>query len=150
MAAPLPLRYQGTEYVAQNRGEEREALRLASPVEIIEALSPVIGEARRARLDQVAASRLSGVVVVLEDLHDPHNGGAALRSCEAVGISEIHGIERVERFRTSSKVTQGCDKWLDVVQHRETAPCLDELRARGFALYAAIPSATTRLARLSA
>lgn len=148
MASPLPLRYQGTDYVPPNRGEEREALRLASPARIVEALSPVIGEARRARLDQVAASRLLGVVVVLEDLHDPHNGGAALRSCEAVGIGEVHVIQRVERFRTSSKVTQGCDKWLDVVQHSATAPCLDGLRDRGFALYAAIPGATTALEAL--
>lgn len=148
VAAPLPLRYQGTDYVAPNRSEESEALRLASPSRIVETLGPVLGEARRARLDQAAAARLYGLVVVLEDLHDPHNGGAALRSCEAVGISEVHVIQRAERFRTSTKITQGCDKWLDVVQHGDTAACLDGLRDRGFALYAAIPGATTPLEAL--
>lgn len=146
----LPERYRDTEWVPPRRGEETAALALCTPAEVIAALGPAIGDARRERLDQVAASRLSGVVVVLEDLHDPHNGGAALRSCEAVGLHEVHVIQRQEHFRTSSKITQGCDKWLEVVEHTRIEACVTSLRQRGFRLYAAVPGARQTLEELPA
>lgn len=145
MALVLPQRYLNTEWQPPSREQEDQLLAMAPPDVVVAALGLTLVDERRARLDAVAAARLSGVVVVLEDLHDPHNGGAVLRSCEAVGIHEIHIIERNERFRTSGKVTQGCDKWLDIVGHTETESCLRGLRQRGYRLCAAVPGATTRL-----
>ena len=138
-------RFAGTEWAPPSRVEERSALALAPAAVVAAALRPGLGDERCARLDAVAAARLGGVVVVLEDLHDPHNGGAALRSCEAMGLLEIHVIQSRERFRTSPKVTQGCDKWLEVVQHERAADSLPALRRRGFRLCAAVPSAKKSL-----
>lgn len=148
LSGALPPRFADTEWSPPSRADEQAALAAAAPDEIIAALSPLVVPTRRERIDQVAAGRLAGVALVLEDLHDPHNGGAALRSCEAVGLCEVHVIQNKERFRTSSRVTQGCDKWLDVVQQHDTSECLRALRARGFRLYAAVPSATRRLEEL--
>jgi tRNA (guanosine-2'-O-)-methyltransferase len=148
LSGTLPPRFADTEWTPPSRAEEVAALAEAAPTEIIAALSPLVVPTRRERIDQVAQGRLAGVALVLEDLHDPHNGGAALRSCEAVGLCEVHVIQHKDRFRTSSRVTQGCDKWLDVVQHRDTTECLTALRARGFRLYAAVPSAKHRLEEL--
>jgi tRNA (guanosine-2'-O-)-methyltransferase len=114
----------------------------------IAALRAVLGEARAARLDQVAAARLAGLAVVLENLHDPHNGGAALRSCEAVGVLEVRIVGLSLRF--SERVTQGCEKWLDLVEDRDVESCAAALRARGFRLYAAVPGAKRRLEELDA
>ena len=117
----LPRRYFGTEWQPPSRVDEEAALALAQPAAIVELLRPLVDEKRAARIDEVTAGRLSGVIVVLEDLHDPHNGGAVLRSSEAMGVSEVHIIASRERFRVSDKVTQGCDKWLDVMEHAEWA-----------------------------
>jgi len=144
----LPARYLNTEWTPPNRAEESAALALASPETVVAALTPALAEGRRARLDAVAAGRLAGIVVVLEDLHDPHNGAAALRSCEAMGIGEVHVIQKGERFRASPKVTQGCDKWLDVVPQSHTEPCLADLKRRGYRLYAAVPGAARPLEEL--
>ena len=144
----LPPRYYGTEWQPPCRRDEEEELRLASPQAIVELLRPLLDERRAARLDEVAASRLGGVVVVLEDLHDPHNGGAVLRSCEAMGIREVNIIASRERFRVSEKVTQGADKWLDVLEHKSTEAALSTLRQRGFRLAAAVPGVTTQLTDL--
>ena len=144
----LPPRYYGTEWQPPCRHDEDAALRLASPQAIVELLRPLLDERRAARLDEVAASRLGGVVVVLEDLHDPHNGGAVLRSCEAMGIREVNIIASRERFRVSEKVTQGADKWLDVLEHKSTESSLSSLRQRGFRLAAAVPGVTTQLTDL--
>jgi tRNA (guanosine-2'-O-)-methyltransferase len=120
----------------------------ADAAEVIAALAPHLGEERRARIDGVAASRLSGLVVVLEDLIDPHNGGAALRSCEAVGVLEVRIVGSA--FRFSERVTQGCDKWLELVRDESIERCVGDLKRRGFLLYAAVPGATTMLEDLDA
>src|SRR5258708_4907918 len=114
----------------------------------IDAIAEVLGPERAARIDQVAARRLGGLVVVLENLHDPHNGGAALRSCEAVGLVEVHLVESVEPFRFSARVTQGCDKWLELRRQASIADCANELKRRGFALYAAVPGVSCQLEEL--
>ncbi|MCS6914223.1 MAG: RNA methyltransferase [Myxococcales bacterium] len=144
----LPDRFVGTQWQPPDRQEEEEALRLATPEVVVAALSPVLGPARAARLDEVVAARLGGLTVVLERLHDPHNGAAALRSCEAAGLIEVHVVEQGEPFRVSPRVTQGCDKWLDVVRHDSSESCLEELRRRGFGLYAAVPGANQQLETL--
>ena len=145
MAQVLPQRYLNTEWQPASRDDEDRLLAMAPPEVVVAALGLTLGDERRQRLDAVAAARLSGVVVVLEDLRDPHNGGAVLRSCEAVGIHEVHVVESREKFRTSGKITQGCDKWLDIVGHTDVEACLAGLRERGFRLCAAVPGAATRL-----
>jgi len=75
---------------------------------VIDALAPHLGDERRDKIDRVASSRLGGLVVVLENLYDPHNGAAALRSCEAIGLREVRIVGA--SFSFSERVTQGCDK----------------------------------------
>jgi tRNA (guanosine-2'-O-)-methyltransferase len=147
--APLPERYANTEWSPPTQGEEAAALLAASPEDVIAALQPTVAPMRVARIEAVAAARLGGVAVVLEDLHDPHNGGAALRSCEAMGVLEVHVVQNRDRFRVSPKVTQGCDKWLQVSEHQSTADCIAGLRRRGFRVYAAVPGAARPLEALS-
>ena len=115
---------------------------------MIEALGPHLGDERRDKIDRVAAARLGGLVVVLENLHDPHNGAAALRSCEAIGVGQVHVVGA--SFSFSERVTQGCDKWLDVVRDETIERCAADLKARGFKLYAAVPGAATSLEALDA
>ena len=117
-----------------------------NPADVIAALSPILGDERLAKLDRVAASRLAGLVVVVENLHDPHNGGAALRSSEAVGVLEVRIVGTPLRF--SERVTQGCEKWLDLVQDRDIDACAAALGPRGFRLYAAVPGARVSLEEL--
>jgi tRNA (guanosine-2'-O-)-methyltransferase len=115
------------------------------PARVCAELGPLLFDDRRARIDAAAASRLGGLRVVIENLHDPHNGAAVLRSAEAFGVQRVEVIETVEPFRYSSTVTQGCEKWLDVVRHKTLAAAVAGLRADGFAIYAAVPGAAVAL-----
>jgi tRNA (guanosine-2'-O-)-methyltransferase len=116
--------------------------------EIVEALAPLLGEARCARLDAVAGARLASVAAVLEDLHDPHNLGACLRSCEAMGVHRVHIVSVRNRFRTSARVTQGCEKWLEIARHRSAAAAAAAVKAAGLKLYAAVPEAALTVGEL--
>src|ERR1700690_2459765 len=98
------------------------------PARACSALGPLLLAERRARIDAAAASRLGGLRVVLENLHDPHNGAAVLRSAEAFGAQRVDVIESGKPFRFSSTVTQGCDKWIEVVRHRTLAAAGGALR----------------------
>jgi hypothetical protein len=89
----------------------------ADPAAVCATLAPLLLDDRRVRIDAAAAARLGGLRLVIENLHDPHNGAAVLRSAEAFGVQRVDVIESVEPFRFSSVVTQGCEKWLDVVHH---------------------------------
>jgi len=115
------------------------------PARVCAALAPLIAPERRARIEVVLAARLSGLTVVLENLSNPHNGAAAVRSCEAAGVQAIHVIEGRARFRFSPKVTQGCQRWLDLTRYRASADAVRTLRAGGFVLAAALPEAEKSL-----
>ncbi|MGZ3418726.1 MAG: TrmH family RNA methyltransferase [Polyangiales bacterium] len=100
----------------------------APPEEIIAALEPFATEERVARIKGVLSKRLASVVVVVDSLHDPHNGAAIVRSCDAFGIQYLHAIERLEPFAAGRSVARGSQKWIDVVRHPSSEDCLAALR----------------------
>ncbi len=90
---------------------------------------------RLERIDQVIASRTRNLVVVLDRLEDSFNMAAVLRTCEAMGVQEVHVIRNPEvPWSPNSKVTQGCDKWLDLTRYDDFAACHRALKARGFSV----------------
>ena len=72
-------------------------------------------DGRKERIDRVVSLRTRTLTVVLDRLEDTFNMAAVLRTCEGMGLQELHVIENPEvPFHPNAKVTQGCDKWLDV------------------------------------
>jgi tRNA (guanosine-2'-O-)-methyltransferase len=114
-----------------------------SAEEIIRALEPLLTEQRRTRIDAVLAERTRSVVPVLDGLYDPHNVAAVLRSADSFGAQEVHIIEGEEPLLASQRVTQGADKWLDVVRHRDPRACVRGLKSRGYSVFAAMMDGTT-------
>src|SRR5439155_15749774 len=90
----------------------------------------------------VAVARLAGITVVIEDLIDPHNYGAALRSAEAAGLARVFTINARNRFRVAPKVSQSCERWLEIHPFTDGGACVAALHKEGFALLAAVPGAT--------
>ncbi len=94
-------------------------------------------DTRKERIDSVIANRTRNFVVVLDRLEDQFNMAAVLRTCESMGVQEVHIIKNAEHpWSPNSKVTQGCDKWLDLVQYNSFAECMKALKARGFTVMA--------------
>lgn len=109
------------------------------------ALTPALTPDRIARIDAVLAARLGSIVTVVEDVYEPHNGGAVIRSTEALGLQELHVIEPGVRFQAARGITRGCHRWIDLHRWPSARPCLDALHARGFQVLATSPAATTTL-----
>lgn len=117
--------------------------------EVIAALAPLLTEPRRARIEQVIAARSDAVVAVLDGLIDPHNVSAVLRSADAFGVQQVHLITREEPFLAASRVSQGADRWVNVVVHRSVTDCVTALRARGNRIFVAAMEGSVRPAQLA-
>jgi tRNA (guanosine-2'-O-)-methyltransferase len=115
-----------------------EADALPAPAQVVlEKLEPLLTPERRARIDAVIAARSTAVAAVLDGLIDPHNVSAVLRSADAFGVQQVHLIQRPEPFLATARVSQGSDRWVDVIRHATTAACVRALRERGHRIFVA-------------
>lgn len=85
---------------------------------------------RTERLLSVLNKRQNNITVVLENVFDPHNIAAVMRTCDAVGIQDIYvlntKIARHKKF--GQKSSSSAAKWLSIHQFTDAAACFAELR----------------------
>jgi tRNA (guanosine-2'-O-)-methyltransferase len=92
---------------------------------------------RLARMRAVLERRQPDLTVVIENVHDPFNASALLRSCDAVGIAEAHLVYTVEEVPdVSLGVSASARRWMTLQQHPTIDACYAHLRERGFTIYA--------------
>ena len=90
---------------------------------------------REQRIREVCAKRQLDVAVVLENVHDPHNIGAVVRSCDAVGVQHIYALYtdpaiNIRKLRLGKKTSAGARKWVDVHLYTDTEACVEAVRER--------------------
>jgi tRNA (guanosine-2'-O-)-methyltransferase len=85
---------------------------------------------RRARFENALAKRQSNLTVVMENIMDPHNVSAVMRSCDAVGIQDVYVINNREptRKKWGFKSSSSAAKWLTVHQFDNVQDCVAALR----------------------
>jgi tRNA (guanosine-2'-O-)-methyltransferase len=79
------------------------------------------------------------ITVVLDDVYQPHNASAVLRTCECFGIQDVHAVERRNAYEINEDIALGAAKWLTLHRHPDLGVCLSELRCRGYRLVATTP-----------
>jgi len=70
---------------------------------------------------------------------------AVMRTAEALGYQSVHVVESAERFKSSTRTTQGSDKWLDVFRWKTPAKCVAHLRRKGYRIVVTHLDAQTQL-----
>ena len=88
------------------------------PREQIRELSGFVTDRRMKLFRQVLSMRTRYLTVVLEDIYQPHNASAVLRSCECFGIQDVHIIENRNEYRINPDVVMGATKWLSLHKYR--------------------------------
>lgn len=92
---------------------------------------------RRQKIDRVLADRQPDLTVLAEQLHKPRNFSAIVRTCDAVGINELHAVPGEEGLAIHWKTSQGAEKWMRVRPHDDLPSACNYLKDRGFQLVAA-------------
>ncbi len=117
--------------------------------ELIKHLSQYVSSARKNKIDKVLKERTGYVSLVLEDINKPHNASATIRTCECLGVQNIHIIENPENvspFFASNWVTQGASKWVSLSRYKKkaqnnTKTCIDLLKKEGYMIITTSPDA---------
>jgi len=96
----------------------------------------MLTEHRRERIDYSVRRRFCSLTVVVEDIRDPHNQAAVLRTAEGLGLLSAHVIDTGnDTFQPNRGITRDADKWMRVKRHTDTIACVDDLKANGYAVY---------------
>ena len=90
----------------------------------------------------VLSDRQPDLTVLAEHLHKPRNFSAIVRTCDAVGINELHAVPGEEGLAIHWNTSQGAEKWMQVHPHESLAAACDHLKEKGFQLVAAHLSET--------
>ena len=105
--------------------------------------SPFITDERRQRFEAILDYRTRHIAVVLEDIFQPHNASAVLRSCELRGIQDVHIVENMNRYDVNPEVVMGSTKWLNLYHYEDkefnTPTAYERLRERGYKIVATCP-----------
>lgn len=89
------------------------------------------------RVTNVLKKRQPNLTIVLENINDRHNISACLRSCDAVGISDVyivyHGKQPSRKL--GKRAAASATKWLTIHRYYDVKECFAELKNKGFSIY---------------
>lgn len=108
------------------------------PDDAWDLLSPQLTPHRRERMLATVAARTRHVRLVVQDIHQPHNVSACIRSAEGFGVHNIDVVTLKTKFDTST-VARGVDQWVDITRYPDVEQCVKNLHESGFLVAAAFP-----------
>lgn len=107
--------------------------------------SQYISDHKKEFIEKVLAERTRYISVVMEDIYQSQNASAVVRTCECLGVQDVHIIENQSRYSVNPKVLKGANKWVDLIRYKEkgvnnTETCFTLLRQKGYRILVADPS----------
>lgn len=108
--------------------------------ELIDFLGNHVTSNKREKIASVLAERTRHFTVLLEDIYQPHNASACLRSCDCLGLQDVHIVENRFNYRPNDNVALGSSKWLTLHRYQRVGSAIETLKARGYRLIATSPN----------
>lgn len=102
-----------------------------------------ISDRRRDLLQQVLSQRTRHITMVLEDIYQSQNASAVIRTCECMGVQDIHIIENESKFSVNKDVVKGSVKWVDIMKYQKEKGadlCFEQLKKKGYKILVTDPS----------
>jgi tRNA (guanosine-2'-O-)-methyltransferase len=92
---------------------------------------------RKAKINRVLNNRQPDLTVILENVHDPHNISAVMRTCDAVGIQEIYVLNNCigQHQKFGKKSSASAAGWLTTHQYEDTDACMEAVKKRYDKIY---------------
>lgn len=105
----------------------------------IDYLNSLVTENKRIKIEEVLSYRTRYITVALENILQPHNASAVIRTCDIFGVQDIHVIEEFEPFTPQNAIAKGATKWVDLYRYPTTTRCITTLKAQGYRIVATTP-----------
>jgi tRNA (guanosine-2'-O-)-methyltransferase len=104
--------------------------------EILSYFQQFLSEHKSDLFEEKVLDRTRHFTIVLEDLFHPHNASAILRTCDCLGIQDVHMIENNHQFKNEKDISLGSRKWLTIHKHNDlasnTPSCIESLKESGY------------------
>jgi tRNA (guanosine-2'-O-)-methyltransferase len=111
--------------------------------ELYDFLSNFVTEERKQKFENVIHQRTRYITVAVEDVFQPHNASAVLRSAECFGVQDVHVIENKNKYNPSTDISLGSHQWLTLTRHTKSEnnslSCIKALKAEGYRIVATTP-----------
>ncbi|MFV0291155.1 MAG: TrmH family RNA methyltransferase [Mangrovibacterium sp.] len=111
--------------------------------ELLAYLCSFLNDKRNALFDKVLHERTRYITVALENIFQPQNANAAMRSVDCFGVQDVHIIENGNTFEVDREVAMGSTKWLNVHRYNEgnnnTMAAISTIREQGYRIVATSP-----------
>ncbi len=110
---------------------------------LLDHLFNFVTENKQQLFNQIITERTRHVTVVLENIYQPQNASAVIRSCDVFGIQDLHVIENDNKYNLNPKVVLGASKWVNLYKYNRhennTLNCINQLKSKGYRVYATTP-----------
>ncbi len=110
---------------------------------LVTYLSQFVTPERLSRMNRVLGERTRYITVMVEDIYQPHNASAVLRTCDCFGIQNVHIVENRNQYRINPGVELGTAQWLTLRRYRDgdhnTPDAVQALRSAGYRIVATTP-----------
>ena len=81
-------------------------------------LAQYVSDHKKEFIQKVLSQRTRHITVVLEDIYQAQNSSAVVRTCECMGLQDIHLIENTNSYEVNTRVLKGSNRWVDLIRYR--------------------------------
>lgn len=103
--------------------------------QLIEYLESFVSENKKTLINEKLQTRTRHITPVLENIYQPHNASAVIRSAECFGLQDIHVIEYKRHFSPNKGIVSGSAKWVNIHRH-QNHQAFQDLKNQGYKLVA--------------
>lgn len=94
-------------------------------------------EKRILKMKKVLRNRQLDLTVVFENIYDPHNVSAILRTCDAVGVQDVNLFYTEDPFpKLGKKSSASAKKWIDTNKFKNAIELKKYLKSKNMTIYA--------------
>ena len=113
--------------------------------QLIQHFAKYITDHKKEFIQKVVDQRTRHITVVLEDIYQSQNASAVVRTCECMGLQDVHIVENTAKYEVNTRVLKGSHKWMNLVRYKShdrnnTDTCFEQLRKQQYTIYAADPA----------
>lgn len=126
-----------------------DILSISQKKELLDHLLEFVSDNKKNLFEKIIQYRTRYITVVVEDIFQPHNISAVLRTCDCFGIQDVHIVENKNKFKINPDIALGSSKWITLKKfnsgENSALSAIHFLKDQGYRIVAATPHKNDKL-----